>query len=126
MITLINFLLDKLFRRPKPILNKHNENEILNYCLSLAQEWGPNWMQPIDERLSHLFPTMDIATIKFYSKVATVTMENGYSLVSKLIESHGIDKAKIAFKSEIVEKYNWIDGSNVNHIFSTGSYYHYK
>ena len=69
---------------------------------------------------------MDEEKIKYYSTIATKSMNDGYRAVSESITDHGLDKARELFKMEIRLKYDWIDESNINDLFSTGTYYHFK
>ena len=122
----LNYLVVLIFGRKKPDLKKSSESEMLNYCLSLAQEWGPNWMKRIDKSLIKLYPNISVDRVKYYTDISDEAMKFGYDLTSRLIDSHGEKGARLIFKEKLLEKYIWIDDNNVSHLFSTGTYYHFK
>jgi len=107
-------------------LESASETEILNYALHLAQEWGENWMKPINYRMMELFPDMSSEMILKYSTISDTAMNDGYSLVSSLIATHGEKIGKQEFYKQFLSKYDWVDMDNISHLYSTGTYYHYK
>ena len=47
----------------------YDENQILNYGLDFAMQWGENWMQPIQERLSTKFPDLSSEDLDKYNDI---------------------------------------------------------
>ena len=122
----LNWILDKISRPPTLDLKTATEEQLLNYALSLAQEWGPNWMKPINDRLKNIYPDMEPKRVDKYSRVAREAMIEGYDVVSKMLESHGKNLSKEQFQESFIFKYPWVNERNISDLMSTGTYYHHK
>jgi hypothetical protein len=58
--------------------------EILNTGLSLAMEFGADWLKPIQDRLSVKYPTLTQMERVWYNTICREAMEKGHtSLVRK-------------------------------------------
>ena len=117
----------------KPDDNELLEIEILNKGLELAMEFGENWLQPIQSRLSQNYGKLTDEMLDQYNKVCTHTMDDGHLYVynfltelkknSKRISQAGL---KEMFDNYMLEKYGWIDSDNLDHLFSQSLYYTWK
>ncbi len=122
----LNWIFDKISRPRTLDLRTATEEDLLNYSLSLAQEWGPNWMKPINDRLRKIYPDLDPVKIDEYSRVAREVMNDGYRVVSRLLEVHGKSLTKEQFQDSFNSMYPWVNNRNISNLLSTGTYYHYK
>jgi len=124
-MTIINSILTLLFRRRKPSLKKGGEDAILNYALELAQEWGEDWLMPIQERLGKAYPSFTRQELDRYNTIAQEAMFFGHNLVYKAKED-GNDITKSEWQTVFLSRYPWVDKRNLSHLYSTGSYYTWK
>ena len=67
--TVINSILRALFVRRAPSLQS-GEAALLNYALDLAQEWGENWLRPIQPRLRKAYPRLPDGELDRLNNVA--------------------------------------------------------
>jgi hypothetical protein len=123
---MINKLITLLFRPRKPKIEKHNEEELMNFALDLAQEWGADWLRPVQDRLSKAYPNFTRDELDKYNAIAQDAMQYGHGLVYSMVEQQGqyIDEAQ--WKIEYLSRYPWVDDKNLKHLFSTGNYYAWK
>jgi len=123
---MINKLITLLFRHRKPKIEKHSEEAIMNFALDLAQEWGDDWLKPIQGRLSKAYPNFTRDELDKYNAIAQDAMQFGHDLVYSMVEQQGqyIDEAQ--WKIEYLSRYPWVDDKNLKHLFSTGNYYAWK
>jgi hypothetical protein len=119
-------MLRAIFGRPIPELRSDSEESILNYCLELAQEWGKNWMSPIQPRLRVAYPSLPDSELDRLDKVARDAMDFAYKLVYDLAEKRGVDFDKSLWSTQISARFPWIDSKNRSHLYSTGMYYVWK
>lgn len=98
----------------------------MNFALHLAQEWGSNWLKPIQGRLCKAYPDLSPEELDKYNAIAQNAMHFGYNLVSSMAEKQGqvIDKAQ--WKIEYLSRYPWVNDKNLNHLYSKGNYYAWK
>ena len=115
-----------LFRRRKPDIKKQGEEALLNYALELAQEWGDDWLQPIQERLSKAYPHFTEEELNKYNSIAQEGMKYGYDLVYSMAGKHGKNTKESEWKASYITRYSWVDKKNLSHLFSTGMYYAMK
>jgi hypothetical protein len=123
---MMNRILRGLFVRRAPVQSVSKEH-LMNYALDLAQEWGPQWMKPIQERLKTAYPTMSEAELNHLDALARAAMNAGHGLVYSMAEKHGranVDRTQ--WQSEYRAQYPWVDDKNLSHLFSTGMYYAVK
>ncbi len=121
-----NWVFDSILRRKTLNLKTATEEQILNYALDLAQEWGPNWMTPVNDRMKKIYPEMEQERIDSYSAIAGKVMNHGYDMVSKLLKDRGGKLAKEDFGRSIRLVYPWVDNGNISSLLSSGTYYHFK
>jgi hypothetical protein len=123
---MIDQILTFLFRRRKPSLRKYGENALLNYALELAQEWGENWLLPIQERLGKAYPQLSPQELEHYNAVVQAAMKCGHDLVYSMAEEYGKDVSEPNWRETYLAQYPWVDKKNLSHLFSTGMYYAWK
>ena len=115
-----------LFFRHKPNREIRDEEAIMNYALDLAQEWGDNWLKPIQGRLAKAFPNISQDELDNYNAIAQDAMQFGHDLVYSMAEKHGNNLDETQWKKEYLSHYPWVNDKNLNHLFSTGNYYAWK
>jgi len=98
----------------------------MNYALNLAQEWGDNWLQPIQDRLNKAYPNLTQDELNNYNAIAQEAMKFGYNLVYSMVEQQGIHIDDVQWKIEYSSRFPWVDKQNLSHLFSTGKYYAWK
>ena len=110
-----------------------SDEKILNKGLEFALEFGVNWLQPIQERLSKQFPYLKTTDLNNYDKICRAAMKAGHAYIYKMLGSAAEKKKKIKqsdlaidLKSFLHNTYPWIDDSNLKSIYSQGCYYAYK
>ena len=123
----MNFLLG-LFKK-----KRFSENEILNLGLKYAMEFGTNWLQPIQSRLSQKVPNLTKTELDRFDQTCRSAMETGHNFIyerlSKLsddqqtIESNQLTKE---FEGLLKEKFFWISRSNLKSLLSQSIYYAWK
>ena len=123
---MINQLLSMLFRRRKPNIKKEGEEALMNYALEIAQAWGEDWLTPIQGRLSRAYPKLTQEQLDKYNSIAQEAMKYGHDLVYSMSEKQGRDISEAQWKETYLSRYAWVDSKNLNHLFSTGSYYAWK
>ena len=110
-----------------------DEDKILNKGLEFALEFGPSWLQPIQSRLSAIFPELRPDELDKYDSVCRAAMRKGHDYVYKALEAATDEKRKIK-QTEIAnplvsflhQEYPWIDSENLKRILSQGFYYAWK
>lgn len=114
-----------MFIRRKPSRDDDRET-YLNYALHLAQEWGKDWLQPIQDRLHRTCPHLSREELNHYNVIVQAAMNCGYDLVYELAEQDRMKISKDEWQRNLLEQYPWIDKKNVDRLFSTGMYYAMK
>lgn len=115
------FLRFLCLRRP-PKLDS-DEKKIWNYALELAQEWGKEWLQPVQERLFRVYPSKERRQLDELNALAQQAMKRGHDLAYDLIDKLGIKQSEKAWREIYQAEYPWVDERNLRHLISTGSYY---
>ncbi len=124
---ILNRILDTIFRRPIPDPRAKDDDAVLNFSLELAQEWGHNWLKPVQPRLSKVYPRMSNAELDHFNSVAQGAMKFAHDLVYTLAEELGRDSINEEnWRETVLARYPWIDKRNLKHLFSTGQYYAWK
>lgn len=107
-----------------------NEEKILNKGLEFALEFGHNWLQPIQSRLSDKFPDLKSDELNNYDSVCRTAMKQGHDYVYKTLEITTRENKKIKekqmaeeLKSFLHKEYPWIDSDNLKRILTQGYYY---
>jgi hypothetical protein len=110
-----------------------NEEKILNRGLEFALEFGPNWLQPIQSRLSEKFPDLQTEELNKYDSICRTAMKDGHEFIYKTLEKAADEKRKIKEKDVsaelqlfLSERYSWVDSGNLKRIVSQGFYYAWK
>ncbi len=123
MNSFLNSALTFLLRRRKPNFERDGEEALLNYALHLAQEWGNDWMQPIQQRLGKSYPNLSDRELNRLNDLAQNAMRYSYNLAYELYEkTEGGDIGK-EWRVACLSKFPWIDDKNLKHLHSTGRYY---
>jgi hypothetical protein len=117
-----------LFIKPK-----NDESSILNAGLDMAMEFGENFRQPIQERLSKKFRSLSPEQLNHYNTVCLMAMKEGNDfltdLLSHLSSSHQtIREADLKHQliSFMKTRYSWINQNNLDRLYSQGCYYAFK
>ena len=110
-----------------------NEENILKRGLEFVLEFGPNWLQPIQSRLSEKFPELQTEELNKYDSICRTAMKDGHEFIYKKLETAADEKRKIKEKDVADElqlflhkKYPWVDSGNLKRIVSQGFYYAWK
>ena len=117
-----NSLLNWLKRKKEP----YDEEEILNDGLDLAMAFGKHWLQPIQTRLSKIYPALSEEELNEYNAKVQEAMKFGHSTVYSLAEKDGKDTKPEEFNDIYIQKYPWVNSKNIKHLFSQGMYYAWK
>jgi hypothetical protein len=112
----------RLFKRKQ----NNDHDEILNEGLSLAMEWGKNWLQPIQERLQRAHPELSKDELDDLNDKAQAAMRFDYDLVYASVERDGKAIGDRDFAREVKSRYPWVNEKNVRHMYSPGRYYAWK
>lgn len=104
--------------------------DIFNVALKMATEFGPNLMQPIQERLLKEYPQLCPKHLAYYNEITTKARDEGHRFVYKQMEqlaakSETISKSwsKALFDVHMQAKFPLIDNENLSHLYSQGCYY---
>lgn len=100
--------------------------EVLNAGLNLAMEWGEQWLQPIQQRLAKRYTGLSVEELDRYNAECQAAMKFGHDLVYLMAERLGADVNMDAWRGQVLERYSWINESNLSRLFSQGMYYAYK
>jgi hypothetical protein len=122
---MLNRLLRFLLLRRPPKFNS-DEKALWNYALELAQEWGEEWLQPVQERLSKVYPMMQRTQLDELNSLAQQAMKRGHDLAYDLIDKLGENESEKPWRELYQAEYPWVDERNLSHLLSTGSYYAWK
>jgi len=103
-----------------------SESEILNVGLAFAMEWGSDWLKPIQERLSKVYPALRGEDLNRVNGICQAAMKYGHALVASMANEQGLDVDLATWKAAFLQRYPWIDEQNSSHLFSQGMYYAWK
>ena len=115
--------LSRILGSPKPASNRE---ALLNQGLRLAMEFGQNWLQPIQARLSLLHPELKPTELDRLNEICRSAMMHGHKVTYE--QSAKLGKAvSIQTVAPVVRaKYSWINEENMGRLFSQGMYHAYK
>ena len=113
-------------RRRKPDLERDGENALLNFALHLAQEWGTDWMQPIQQRLGKAFPQLENDELDRLNNLAQNAMKYCYNTALEMYEKTNGEISREEWNRICLSKYPWIDEKNLTDLLATGRYYAWK
>ena len=102
--------------------------EILNVGLDLAMEFGEDWLQPIQTRLTILFPALSRDELDAYNELCRKAMFFGHDQVVRSIQEGPSDQAGQFqnFRAAVLAEYPWVADGNLRRLFSQGYYYAMK
>lgn len=110
-----------------------NNATILNQGLELALEFGTNWLQPIQPRLSEKFPDLKTKDLDICDKICRKAIKSGNDYIYNTLEAAAVQRKKISqddlannLRSFLNKDFPWINESNMKSILSQGCYYAYK
>jgi len=108
-------------------------DNIYNAGLDFAMEWGENFLQPIQGRLSKKFPELSKEELDECNKICQAVMSAGHNFVYKQLETAYDSGTKVNqtdlyenMKKDLLAHYKWINEENLNRLFSQGMYYSWK
>jgi hypothetical protein len=103
-----------------------DKNEILNIGLSLAMEFGENWLKPIQSRLANQCPDLNSHELDEYNSTCQAVMKTSNNLVYSMMEKDGLNVNQKDWEKTILRSYPWINQGNRSRLFSQGMYYAMK
>ena len=116
-------------------LKKKNlsEDKILNLGLNYAMEFGTNWLQPIQARLSKKLPYLTNQELDRFDELSRGAMNIGHNFVYERLARLSNDNQTIAsnqltreFESFMKEKFPWVSNSNLKRLLGQSIYYAWK
>ena len=108
--------LRKLFRRRAP------REALLNEGLTLAMDWGEDWLSPIDNRLRERHPYLRADELANINDECQHVMRWGHELVHvRLQDAKGVDADD--FARRVSERHPWIDQENMARLLTQSTYY---
>lgn len=99
---------------------------LLNQGLSLAMQWGDDWLKPIQGRLARRFPVLSRDQLDEINFTCQAVMKFGHAAVYDLAEKFGKDTKREEFVRVMSVAYPWINEENLSQLFSQGMYYAWK
>ena len=104
--------------------------DILNAGLSLAMEWGEDWLKPIQDRLKIQYPGLSRSQLNAYNKRCQLVIKRGTKQAGSCMkfgkDPQRFEQERDSFYREFRGKYAWISDENLGRIFSQGCYYAMK
>src|SRR5687768_5506524 len=91
------------------------DTAILNVAMSLAMEWGADWMKPTQDRLRKRFPSLSDQRLDEYDATARAAMNFGHGYV---YDHAGCTYEQ--FASAIRVHFPWISDENSSRVYSQG------
>lgn len=112
---------------------KLTQEEILNLSVVLALEWGQNWNQPIQARLTKKLPSLTTTELDDFNRMSKEVLSTGYEILRTTLEKL-TDKGELIkekdlktdFEKELTALYPWISQDNTKSIYNQGRYYSWK
>jgi hypothetical protein len=115
-------VLRAFFVRRRPPANA-SEDVLRNYSLALAQEWGKEWLSPIQDRLRAACPSMSAEQRDRLNAIAKEAMDVAHDLVRSTRE-RGVGEAE--WRRIYAARFPWVDDRNLKHLYASGRYYAWK
>jgi hypothetical protein len=120
--------ISNLFTKVRP-----SREEILNDGFAMTMEFGKNWLQPINDRLKDKFGFLAEQEIELYSGICRDARNDSSDFVlntlGKVFDSGETIKDsdfRIEFENHILQKFDWVNKSNLNRAYSQGMYYSWR
>jgi len=95
-------------------------DELLNYALKLATEWGENYGKPIKELILRLFPELSDEEIASLTKLSRDAEYYIYDLATQELDGKINENEIIPLA---VEKFSWLDAYNAARLANIGMFY---
>jgi hypothetical protein len=103
-----------------------SRDDLLNEGLSLAMEWGENWLEPTQERLALRRPALSQSELDEINAICQAAMKFGHDSVYDLALKSGSKTKREDFEPVMRARYPWVNSENLSHLFSQGMYYAWK
>lgn len=110
-----------------------SEDLILNTGLALAMAFGTDWLKPINKRLIEKYSFLSPYESERYNSICQMAMSAGHKYIYARLDKLAILESTItatALKDELAthlkSKFNWINDTNLDKLYSQGCYYAYK
>ena len=107
--------------------------EVLNLSIVLALEWGHNWNQPIQTRLSKKLPSLTTSELDEINGKSKEVLTTGFEILRTTLEKLSDTGETIRekdlkenFEKELTGLYPWISQDNIISIYNQGRYYSWK
>ena len=98
------------------------DSDTLNLSLSLAMEWGDDWLKPIQSRLKKLRPDLTPAQRRECNAIAQSAMKTGHKLVFDFLKADSESDFE-GWSTALLDAFPWISDANLSQCFSQGIYY---
>lgn len=104
------------------------DDSILDRALTLAMEFGENWLQPNQNRLRGEYPHLTPAELSACNAVCQAAREHGVLQVPACWREAAGDgsRAFTAWRAVMREHHPWISDGTARRLFSQGRYYAWK
>lgn len=102
--------------------------ELANLALDLALAWGPDFLQPTQERMARLRPELSQEELDRYDRIARDAMNTGHTIVQDLTLARGLSDARVPddAKAQVAAEIPWASSDNLARIVSQGMYFAWK
>ncbi len=107
-------------------MTSSNEIAMLNIALDLALEWGEDWLEPVQSRLTKHYPQLSAEELDIYNDTVQKVMRFGWEAIEGLDFMNASKAAFEQFKGKVLQTYPWITEKNLSHMFSQSCYYALK
>lgn len=100
----------------------------MNLALDLALAWGPDLLQPTQERLARLRPELSPEELDRYDVIARDAMNAGHTIVQNLAFERGLRDPSVSIdaKAQVTARIPWVSKDNLARIVSQGMYFAWK
>lgn len=99
----------------------------------MAMEFGENWLQPVNSRLKDKFGFLSDEEITLYSSICKDALDDSSSfIIGRLTEiadeceTIKDSEFKEEFERYFLQKFNWVNKSNIKRAYSQGMYYSWR
>lgn len=104
-------------------------DDILNQALALSMEWGENWLLPVNERLSKIYPELSDSELTSCNDLCAEVNKGAHLLVYENPILGGSDIRFMDFEifsTQVHKKFGWINKANLQRLYSQSCYYAWK
>ncbi len=112
--------LRRLIQPPAVALDLRNE------ALSLAMDWGEQWLAPIQGRLAEKFPRLARSELDALDATAREAMAFAQETILAFAARGDQGLTEEEFSARFLAQYPWADAENVARMFRQGTYYAWK